>query len=249
MSDLKLSPSSKVLYALAVTGLFLLPSGADAQTKASGQKSTSGSTHSHSAKSNSQNSQSTDGQNNTGSGVAAGSAAGSQSSHSAKKDEIATLRKAKRLLEEAKHDYKAHRARAMHAIHEAIHELEERGQNQHAQNGHAGSSTSGSSAGGQSSGLGHGTSAGAHPGHTASNAGSTNHNSSTQQRQANSNNQSSDAQMTQADSDSRLRSAEQLLMQAQAQIGGKHVGASTHIQVALTEVQQALQVKQGTSQQ
>ena len=247
MPDLKLDVASKVRCALAIAGLLLLPAWAEAQTTGSSQKSTSGSTHSHLAKSNSQNSQTTDGQNKTSSGVATGSAAGSQPNHSAKKDEIATLRKAKRLLEEAKHDYQGHRARAMHAIHAAIHALEDRGQNQHALNGHAGSSTSGSSAGGHSSGLGHGTSAGAHSNHTASNAGahsgSASHNSGTPQRQANSNNQSSGAQMTQAESDSRLRSAQQLLMQAQTQVGGKHASASTHIQVALTEVQEALQVK------
>jgi hypothetical protein len=41
-----------------------------------------------------------------------------------KLDEIATLKSAKKLLEEANHDYKGHRAKAVHAIHEAIVELE-----------------------------------------------------------------------------------------------------------------------------
>jgi hypothetical protein len=240
MSDLKLNSSSKMLYAVAITGLFLHPSWGEAQTKGGGQKSTSGSTHSHSAKSNGQNSQTNGDQSNTGSGGATNSTAGSQINGGGKKNEIATLRKAKKFLEEANHDYRGHRARAMHAIHEAIRELE--GQKQHAQNGHAGSATSGSSAVGHSSALVHGTIAGAH-------TGTANHNSGTQQGHANSNNQSSGTQMTQADSDSRLRSAQQLLMQAQSQIGGKHAGASTHIQVALSEVQQALQVKQGTGQE
>ena len=248
MSDLKLIPSSKVLSALTVTGIFLLPSWAQAQTKSNSQKSTSGSTHNHAAKANSQTDQTSAGQSTTAAGGATGSGAGSQNNHGAKKDEISLLRKAKRLLEEAKHDYKGHRARAMHAIHEAIHELEERGQNQHAQNGHAGSATAGSSAAAHSSGLGHSTNSGVHAGHTASNAGSANHKPGTQQ-QANSNNQSSGARMTQADSDSRLRSAQHLLTQAHTKIGGKHAGASTHIQVALSEVQQALQVKQGTVQE
>jgi hypothetical protein len=137
-------------------------------------------------------------------------------------------------LEEAKHDYKGHRAKAMHAIHAAIQELEQHGQNQHARNSSAGSATAGRLASGHSSG---------HARQVAGSTGSANHNNATLHRQTNSSNQSSGAQLTQADSDSHLRSAQQLLMQAQTQMSGKHAGAANHIQVALTEVQQALQVK------
>jgi hypothetical protein len=234
MPDLKLNLSSKLICAVAINGLILLSSSVQAQTKGSGQKSSSGSTHSHSAKSNTHNSQPTDGQRSKGAGSATASGTGDQNGQGGKKNEISTLRKAKKLLEEAKHDYKGHRARAMHAIHEAIQELEQHGQNQHARNSQAGSATAGRSASGHSSGDAH---------HAASGAGSTNHNNGTLHRQATSTKQSPGAQLTQADSDSHLRSAQQLLMQAQTQMSGKHAGAANHIQVALTEVQQALQVK------
>ncbi len=41
-----------------------------------------------------------------------------------KLDELATLKSAKKMLETANHDYKGHRAKAVHAIGEAIRELE-----------------------------------------------------------------------------------------------------------------------------
>ena len=41
-----------------------------------------------------------------------------------KLDEIASLKMAKQLLEGANHDYKGHRAKAVHAIHQAIAEIE-----------------------------------------------------------------------------------------------------------------------------
>ena len=53
MLDVKLNPSSKLVCAAAVTGLFLLPCSVEAQTKGGGQKTNSGSTRGHSAKSNS----------------------------------------------------------------------------------------------------------------------------------------------------------------------------------------------------
>jgi hypothetical protein len=45
-----------------------------------------------------------------------------------KLDELASLKSALKLLETANHDYKGHRAKAVHAIHEAIHEIEHHGQ-------------------------------------------------------------------------------------------------------------------------
>jgi hypothetical protein len=45
-----------------------------------------------------------------------------------KLDELASLKSALQLLEGANHDYKGHRAKAVHAIHEAIHEIEHHGQ-------------------------------------------------------------------------------------------------------------------------
>ena len=53
--------------------------------------------------------------------TAAGVAAAKQA---VKLDEIAALKSAKKMLEGANHDYKGHRAKAVHAIHEAIVELE-----------------------------------------------------------------------------------------------------------------------------
>jgi hypothetical protein len=44
-----------------------------------------------------------------------------------KLDELAKLKSAKKLLEEANHDYQGHRARAVHAIHQAIREIEHKG--------------------------------------------------------------------------------------------------------------------------
>lgn len=44
-----------------------------------------------------------------------------------KLDELATLKSARKLLEGANHDYKGHRAKAVHAITQAIHELEHHG--------------------------------------------------------------------------------------------------------------------------
>jgi hypothetical protein len=54
-------------------------------------------------------------------GPVAGAAAAKQA---VKLDEIAALKSAKKMLEGANHDYKGHRAKAVHAIHEAILELE-----------------------------------------------------------------------------------------------------------------------------
>lgn len=54
-------------------------------------------------------------------------AAGAAAKQAIKLDELATLKSAKKLLEEANHDYKGHRAKAVHAITQAIHELEHRG--------------------------------------------------------------------------------------------------------------------------
>ncbi|HEV8060044.1 MAG TPA: hypothetical protein VGP68_09235 [Gemmataceae bacterium] len=54
-------------------------------------------------------------------GTVAGAVAANQA---VKLDEIATLKSAKKILEGANHDYKGHRAKAVHAIGEAIRELE-----------------------------------------------------------------------------------------------------------------------------
>jgi hypothetical protein len=45
-----------------------------------------------------------------------------------KLDELGSLKSALTLLEGANHDYKGHRAKAVHAIHAAIHEIEHHGQ-------------------------------------------------------------------------------------------------------------------------
>jgi hypothetical protein len=53
--------------------------------------------------------------------------AGQAANQAIKLDEIATLKSAKQLLEAANHDYKGHRASAVHAIHKAIAAIEQRG--------------------------------------------------------------------------------------------------------------------------
>lgn len=44
-----------------------------------------------------------------------------------KVDELVSLKEALKLLEGANHDYKGHRAKAVHAVHAAIHEIEHHG--------------------------------------------------------------------------------------------------------------------------
>src|SRR5580698_8249443 len=55
-------------------------------------------------------------------------ATGAAVKQAVKLDELASLKSALKLLEGANHDYKGHRAKAVHAIHEAIHEIEHHGQ-------------------------------------------------------------------------------------------------------------------------
>lgn len=55
-------------------------------------------------------------------------ATGAAVKQAVKLDELGSLRTALKLLEGANHDYKGHRAKAVHAVHEAIHEIEHHGQ-------------------------------------------------------------------------------------------------------------------------
>jgi hypothetical protein len=145
-------------------------------------------------------------------------------------DTIATLHIAKQLLEGANHDYNGHRARAMHEIHEAIQELGHHNQNQSSQAGNGGQGS------GQTLGMKHSTSSGGHSAHAGGH-------SSLRQGHSNQNSQGTGSQLSQAESDAQLGAAHQLLVAVQGQMAGKHAGAAAHVQVAVQEVQAALQVK------
>jgi hypothetical protein len=133
-----------------------------------------------------------------------------------KLDEIATLKQAKALLEEANHDYQGHRAKAVHAIHEALHELEHH---------HHAAGTAGAKANPQVQAA----KAAAKAAHAtaAKNGAGTN-----------------GVHENQAASDQQLQSAQQLLAKVQTELSsGKHPHALAHVQTAMKELQTALTVK------
>ena len=129
-----------------------------------------------------------------------------------KLDEIATLRSAKKLLEEANHDYQGHRAKAVHAIHQAIGEIE-----------HHGAKT----------GVKQTT---ANPAAAVAKANVRAATAKTNKTPA--------VHESQINSDVQLRAAQELLVKVQSELAtGKHPKAIAHVQLALQELQIALQIK------
>jgi hypothetical protein len=121
-----------------------------------------------------------------------------------KLDELATLKTVKQMLEAANHDYAGHRAKAVHAVHKAIQEIEH-----------------------------HTPKAPPNPAAAVAKANA---------RAANA--KIPPVHEAQIASDVQLRAAQELLVKVQAELAtGKHPKAIAHVQLALQELQVALQIK------
>lgn len=138
---------------------------------------------------------------------------GQAAKQAVKLDEIATLRSAKKLLEEANHDYKGHRAKAVSAIHKAIVEIEH-----------------------------HGVKTGVKQ--TAANPAAAAAKANARAVAAANGSKTPAVHESQVNSDVQLRAAQELLVKVQSELStGKHPKALAHVQLALQELQVALQIK------